>query len=161
MPAPRESPGPGVAAFSAVEQANFLSLRSLSVQYAKHPGVDPAVFEILRGVVMANRYWIHYIDKLIGGGSMLVLHIALFHSRLVPRFIPVFGMVAVPIQTTGISFELFMQDMPMLMLAPIALAQLALCLTLLSRGFAGRADDRLAGVVLAQQIGRRAGARCL
>lgn len=146
-----------VFATSAVEQANFLSLRSLSLQYAKHPG-DPAVFEILRGVVMANRYWIHYIDKLIGGGSMLALHVALFRSRLVPRFIPVFGMLAVPIQMTGISLELFMQDMPMLMLAPIALAQLALCLNLLGRGFAGRADDRLGKVVLAQETGRHAGA---
>jgi hypothetical protein len=123
-------------ATSAVEQANFLSLRSLSLQYAGHSGRDPALFDILRGMAMANRYWIHYIDKLIGGGSMLVLYVALFRSNLVPRFVPALGMLAVPIQMTGISLELFLQDMPMVMLAPIALMQLVLCLTLLARGFA-------------------------
>lgn len=147
-----------VFATSAVEQANLLSLRSLSVQYAKHPGGDPVVFEILRGVVLANRNWIHYLDKLMGGASMLVLHVALFRSRLLPRFIPVFGMLAALIQMTGISLELFMQDMPMSMLAPIALAQLALCLALLGRGFKMPANDRPAQAVPGRQTGPRAGA---
>lgn len=137
-----------VFATSAMEQANFLSLRSLSLQYAKHPGSDPALFEILRSMVTANRYWIHYIDKLIGGGSMLVLYLALFRANLVPRFIPAFGMLAAPIQMIGISLELFLQDMPMIMLAPIALTQFVLCLTLLTRGFSqpvvGRVQAKLA-----------------
>lgn len=132
-----------VFATSAVEQANFLSLRSLSLQYAGHSGSDAALFEILRGMAMANRYWIHYIDKLIGGGSMLVLYVALYRSNLVPRLVSGFGMLAVPIQMTGISLELFLQDMPMAMLAPIALMQLVLCLTLLARGFTGPSGDRV------------------
>ncbi len=133
-----------VFATSAVEQANFLSLRSLSLQYAGHAGRDPALFEILRGMAMADRYWIHYIDKLISGGAMLVLYVALFRSNLVPRLVPLLGMLAAPIQMTGISLELFLQDMPMVMLAPIALMQLVLCLTLLARGFAGPAGSRAA-----------------
>ncbi len=123
-------------ATSAVEQANFLSLRSLSLQYASHAGHDPALFDIPRGMAKANHYWIHYIDKLLSGGAMLMLYASLLRSRLVPRLVSVCGMVAVPIQMSGISLELFLQDMPMLMLAPIALMQLVLCLTLLARGFA-------------------------
>lgn len=133
-----------VCATSAVEQASFLSLRSLSLQYAGHPGRDPALFDILRGMAMANRNWIHYIDKLISGGSMLVLYVALFRSNLVPRFVSAFGMLAVPIQMTGISLELFLHDMPMVMLAPIALMQLVLCLTLLANGFASPSLGRAA-----------------
>jgi hypothetical protein len=122
-------------ATTAMEQANFLSLRSLSLQFAKHPGIDPALFDILRSMTAGNRNWIHYIDKIIGGGSLLVLYVALFRSHLVPRIIPVVGMLAAPIQMCGISLELFLIDLPQLMLAPLALTQLVLCLTLLSRGF--------------------------
>lgn len=122
-------------AVSAAEQASFLSMQSLSRQYAANAGADPQLFEILRGVVSANRNWIHFIDKLIGGASLLLLHLALFRARLVPRALAAFGVVAALTQMGGIAQELFSRDLPMLMLAPLAIAQLLLCLTLLARGF--------------------------
>jgi hypothetical protein len=125
-----------VFATTAMEQANFLAMRSLSLQFAKHPGLDPVMFELLRSMVGASRQWIHFIDKLIGGGSIFVMCLALYRSNLVPRIIAVCGMLAAPIQMCGISMVLFMQDMPSLMLAPIALSLLALSLSLLYRGFA-------------------------
>lgn len=122
-------------ATSALEQSSFLSMLSLSQQYAKSASPDPALFELLRSMASADRNGIHYIDKIIGGGGILVLHLALFRSRLLPRFIPAFGAVAALIQMSGISLELFSRDLPLPMLAPLALAQLVLCLTLLVRGF--------------------------
>lgn len=131
-----------VLATSSMEQANFLSLRSLSLQYANHPELDPAQFDIMRSMVMANRNWIHFIDKILGGASMFMLYLALFRSGLVPRFIPAFGLLAALSQMCGISLELFLQDLPILMLAPLALTQLVLCLTLLARGFSPTAVER-------------------
>lgn len=124
-----------VFATTAMEQASFLAMRSLSLQFAKHPGLDPAMFEVFRSMVGANRQWIHYLDKLIGGGSMFALCLALFRSNLVPRFIPAFGVLAAPVQMIGITLVLFMQDLPLLMLAPIALTIFVLSLNLLARGF--------------------------
>lgn len=133
-------------ATSAMEQSSFLSMLSLSQQYAKTAAPDPVLFEFLRSMVSADRNGIHYIDKIIGGGGILVLHLALFRSCLVPRFIPAFGAVAALTQMSGISLELFSRDLPPLMLAPLALAQLVLCLTLLVRGFSrGNAAAQSAG----------------
>ena len=123
-------------AVSASEQASFLSMQTLSQQFAKHPDADPALFQILRGMVSADRNWIHFIDKILGGASILVLYLALYRSGLVPRWIPAFGVVAAAMQMSGISLELFAIALPKLMLAPLALSQLILCLTLLGRGFA-------------------------
>ena len=123
-------------ATSASEQASFLSMQSLSQQFAKHPDVNPAVFQILRGMVAADRNWIHFIDKILGGASIFVLHWALYRSNLVPRLIPAAGVLAAALQMSGISLELFSVDLPKIMLAPLALTQLVLCLSLLGRGFA-------------------------
>jgi len=127
-----------VVATNAVEQANFLTLRALSLQYAKNPGLDPAQFEVLRHMVGAARHGIHYIDKLIGGAAVFVLFLAMYRSNLVPRIISVLGLVAAPIQMVGICSALFMLPMNLAVLAPLALMLLVLSLTLLVRGFSAK-----------------------
>lgn len=124
-----------VVATSAVEQANFLAMRALSLHYAKNPGLDPAMIELMRRMVEAARHGIHYIDKLIGGTSVFVLFLAMFRANMVPRIIPAIGLVAAPIQMVGICSALFMKPMNLVVLAPIALMLLVLSLTLLLRGF--------------------------
>lgn len=118
------------------EQASFMSMLSLSQQFAQHPGADPLQFELMRGVVSAARNWIHYLDKIVGGAGLLVTYVLMFRGRLVPRVISVLGVAAVLSQMGGISLELFQRDLPMLMLLPLFLMQLVLCLWLLARGFA-------------------------
>lgn len=118
------------------EQASFMSMLSLSQQYAQHPGADPLQFELMRGMVSATRNWIHYLDKIVGGAGLGITYLLLYRGRLVPRIIAVFGVLAVLSQMGGISLELFARDLPMLMLAPLFLVQLVLCLWLLARGFA-------------------------
>lgn len=124
-----------IVATTSVEMANFLSMRTLSIQFAKYPGLDPAMFDVLRSMVGGNRHWIHFIDKFIGGTSMLIFCLALYRSNLMPRFILVMGVIAAPIQMTGITLTLFMIPLPMIMLAPIALTVLVISLTLVVRGF--------------------------
>jgi Domain of unknown function (DUF4386) len=90
----------------------------------------------MRGVVSAARNWIHYLDKIVGGAGLGVTYVLMYRGRLVPRIIAALGVLAVLSQMSGISMELFLRDLPMLMLAPLALMQLVLCLWLLARGFA-------------------------
>lgn len=123
-------------ATTVAEQASFMSMLSLSQQYAQHPGADPLPFELLRGVVSAARNWIHYLDKIVGGAGLLVTYLVIYRGRLLPRVIAVLGVAAVLSQVSGISLEFFQRDLPMLMLAPLALVQLVLCVWLLAQGFA-------------------------
>jgi len=141
----RVSPGLALAALmltgvalatTVAEWASFMSLLSLSQQYAQHPGADPLQFDLLRGVVSAARNWIHYLDKIVSGASMLLTYLVLFRGRLVPRVISALGVPAALSQLVGVSMVLFQRDLPLLMLAPLALVQLCLCLWLLARGFA-------------------------
>ena len=118
-------------ATSAVEQANFLAMHSLSLQYQQHAGTDAKLFEILRGVVSANRNWIHFIDKWIGGASIVLLHLNLFRARLVPVVLALAGLFAALLQISGMSMTLFSRELPMLMLAPLALWHLLLALWLI------------------------------
>ena len=140
----RTSPGLALAglvitgvgfATTVVEQASFLSMLSLSQQYAQHPGADPQQFELLRGVVSAARNGIHFLDKIVGGAGLLLTYLVLYRGRLAPRLIAVPGVLATLSQMSGISLELFSRDLPMLMLLPLFVMQLVLCLWLLARGF--------------------------
>ena len=123
-------------ATTVVEQGTYLAMLSLSQQYAQHPGADPLTFELLRGVVSSHRNGIHYLDKIVSGASLLLAYLVMYRGRLMPRAIPALGVLAVLLQEVGISMALFQRDVQMLMLAPLALAQLVTCLWLLARGFA-------------------------
>ena len=98
-------------ATSTVEQGNFLAMQSLSQSYAKNPNLDPALFEVLRGMVSASRNWIHFLDKFLVGGTLVLLHLALFRANLLPRLITGFGMLAA---LTQISFSELSSDTPFL-----------------------------------------------
>jgi hypothetical protein len=125
-----------------VEPANFLAMRALSLQLAKNPVLDPALFEVMRSMVGGGRHRAHYVDKLIGGLSIFMLCLAMLRSILVPRIIPAFGLVAAPIQMVAIASVLFMLPMNTILLAPIALTLFVLSLILLVRGFTPNATAR-------------------
>lgn len=130
-----------IASFATTmaEQSSFLVMRSLSQHYAavtEVATVDAQLFDGLRAVVAGSRNAVHYLDKLVGGGAMLMFYLLLWRARLVPRALSGVSALAALLQMVGISMALCDLHMPMLMLAPMALTLLLLCLWLLVKGFA-------------------------
>jgi hypothetical protein len=124
---------------SVVEHGKVMSLLSLSQAYAASGAADPAAFAGLRGVVAASRNWAHYTQLLVGGATLFVLYATLCRFALVPRVIAAFGMAAFALQMATISLPFFGGRVIFPLLAPAGIANLALALWLLTKGFADKA----------------------
>jgi hypothetical protein len=127
----------GIAAISlaAVENGTVMSLLSLSKAYAAS-GADPASFEAVRGVVAASRNWAHYSHLVVGGATLLTFYAVLYRFTLVPRVLAAFGLVAVLLQLLTVSRPFFGAQVIFFLLAPLGLANLAVAVWLLVKGFA-------------------------
>jgi hypothetical protein len=123
-------------ALSVVENGRLMSMLSLSQAYAASGATDPAAFEGLRGVVAAARNWAHFTHLIIGGSTFLVLYATCFRFALIPRALAGFGMVAAASQMTSVSLPLLGGHVIFPLLAPAGIANLALALWLLTKGFA-------------------------
>jgi len=123
-------------ALAAVEHASVMSMVSLSHAYANAAIGARDQFLALRGVVASARNWAHYFARLLDGTTLLVFYLALFRFALVPRALAVIGLLATLLQITGIGVVFFGHDVVLPLLAPLGLAQLALSVWLLTKGFA-------------------------
>lgn len=129
-----------VLALAAVEHASVMSMVSLSHAYANAATGARDQFQALRVVVASARNWVHYLARLLDGTTLLVFYFALFRLTLVPRTLAVLGLVAALLQITGIAVVFFGHDVVFPLLAPMGLAQLALSVWLLTKGFVRQAD---------------------
>jgi hypothetical protein len=121
-------------ALSTVESATVLSLRSLSEAYHA-PDTDAALFTALRGMAAATRNWAHFTNLIAAGLMLLSFHALLYRFALVPRLLAGLGILGALCQLTSISMPFFGRPVEFALLAPLGLAQLALALWLLVKGF--------------------------
>jgi hypothetical protein len=84
-------------------------------------------------VFFQTRWWTHYITLLMAGPSFTALNVLLFQSRLVPRFISVWGIIGAGLLMIEIVLSMYGKPTNMLMLMPFGLQQLVLIVWLLVR----------------------------
>ena len=125
-------------ALAVVENGRLMSMLSLSQAYAASGAADPAAFEGLRGVVAASRNWAHFTHLIIGGSTFFVLYATTFRFALIPRALAAFGMAAVALQMATVSMPLLGGHVIFPLLAPAGIANLALAVWLLAKGFADK-----------------------
>ena len=113
---------------------------SLSRAYADAATGARDQFQTLGVVVASARNWVHFLARLLDGTTLLVFYLALFRFTLVPRALAVLGLLGALLQITGIAVVFFGHDVVFPLLAPMGLAQLALSVWLLTKGFARQAD---------------------
>ena len=122
-------------AVAAVEQTTVMSMLSLSQAYAQAAAAERESIQGQRLLVASARNAAHYINLIVGGLMLLVFHLALYRSALVPRVLAAFGIAAALLQMAAVAMPLFGREIVFLMLAPVGLVQLVLGLWLLARGF--------------------------
>ena len=125
-------------ALAVVENGRLMSMLSLSQAYAASGAADPAAFEGLRGVVAASRNWAHFTHLIIGGSTFFVLYATTFRFALIPRALAAFGMAAVALHMATVSLPLLGGHVIFPLLAPAGIANLALAVWLLAKGFADK-----------------------
>lgn len=121
----------------AVDGAHILSMLSLSQQFAQASG--PAdLFQAMAAMLYATRRWSHYAELLAIDCWILVFYCAVYRFGLVPRLLPVFGLVTVLLHFAGVTLAGFIGYPIMTPLgAAMALSHVAVAGWLMVKGFRG------------------------
>lgn len=121
-------------AIVAVEYVGVLSMRALSVAYAT--ATDRSAFDAIAPAVAALRIAPHFLGLFFAGGVAFTLYAALFRGALVPKLLAGFGMLASASEMVATALPLFGEPVRFALIAPLGLANLALVVWLLAKGFA-------------------------
>jgi hypothetical protein len=121
-----------------VENGHWLSLLSLSEAYAKAGPANAALFQSLGGVVQAAWRWAHYAHIFTVVAWLFTLYALLYRYALVPRVLAAAGLATAALHFVGITLPVFLNyrvPLPALFGIPLGLANVALAVWLLSKGF--------------------------
>lgn len=132
--------GAGLA-LTAVEAGTLMSMLSISQEYTNSTGTETQQFEIAATVVRYARYWAHYMNLLIGSGTLLLVYTTLFRFSLVPRVLAGVGVLTILLQMTGLTLPFFGNRVNFYLLMPMGLCHLALSIWLLVKGFQEGVDN--------------------
>jgi hypothetical protein len=128
------------AVLLVVSKINVLSLITLSQEYLAAGPADAASFRASGALALGGRYWVFevlYLVFFILGA--LTLYSVLYRSRLVPRFISIWGFIAVASLIAG--NVLNVPDVTQgfnpgqLLLFPIMTSEILLAIWLIAKGF--------------------------
>ena len=121
-----------------IENAAWMSLFSLSQDYAKAAPADVGFYNVVGAVVRSAWKWVHYTHLLIMVSWMLMLCAALWRLALVPRVLAALGVVGTLMQMTGITLPQFLNypsPMALAMGLPLGVIYLTLSVWLMAKGF--------------------------
>lgn len=124
----------------AVAEINKLSLIGVSEAYLKGD-VDAAYFEAIGASIQANTYWgdtagLIYNLVFIGGG--LMFYWVLYQSRLIPRWMAAWGLIADVMLLSGVLLSPFMEItlvIELVVVLPIAAQEMVMALWLIVKGW--------------------------
>ena len=126
-----------VLAGAVLESVGVMSMVSVSRAYANASPAGRETFEAMRSMVSSGRNGAHFIARVLDGVTIFVFSAALFRFRLVPRVLAGFGLVAALAMISSVGRPLFGSEVVFPLLAPLGLAQVALAVWLLAKGFSG------------------------
>jgi len=139
------------AAILSVAYISKLSLVNLSQDYLNKGGVDASYFQYIGSSIQSVNHWagtqglIYHIVFALGS---LILYSVLYKSKLIPRFISVWGFIAAIVLLTGsvlANIDMFTEiselGLELIFALPIAVAEMMLALWLIFKGFNPSAID--------------------
>ncbi len=118
----------------SIDNYSVLSMLELSLEYTKNGTDNADIFNSLGNVFYKKHWWTHYLSLLISCFPLFILYYALYVSKLIPKVISIFGIVAVTLMFIEILFSILGNSISMNMLLPIGLVQLILPLWLFFKG---------------------------
>jgi hypothetical protein len=125
----------------SVAEINKLSLIGVSQAYLNQDGMDAAHFQHIGSAIQAENYWgdttglIYNIVFVIGA---LMLYSIFYQSKLIPRWISVWGFIAAAALLTGAMLSVFGNISPaltLLVILPIAVQEMVMAGWLIVKGF--------------------------
>jgi len=128
------------AVLLSVAQIYKLSLVNLSQDYLDKGGVDASYFQNIGNSIQSVIYWVDHaglIYLVVFVIGALILYSALYKSRLIPRWLSIWGLIgAVAILAASVmaTFDIFLV-LAGLLVMPIGLQEQAMAIWLIVKGF--------------------------
>jgi hypothetical protein len=120
-------------------KTSLLSLITLSQEYIAAGSPDQSYFQTLGAVALAERDWASQIQVVFFALSALIFYYVLYHTRLLPRWLSVWGFIAVasliaanvlPVPDLTQGF-----NPTQLLFLPIFLSEILVAIWLIAKGF--------------------------
>lgn len=112
-----------------------LLLTSISQDLTSVGTQDPSSFQALGSFLLAQRYWANQMVFLTYGLGAVIFYYLLFQSRLIPRWLSVWGLIGAPLVIISVMLEIFGFNPPLIMGAQMGLNEIVLGIWLLTKGF--------------------------
>ena len=122
-------------AFIIVGAISLLSLITLSQEFVKAGAPDASYFQTLGTLLLAERSWANVMVRIIFSPTALVFYYLLYQSKLIPRFISVWGLIGATLALTGTLLEMFGSNLLVILFLPGGLNELFLGVWLIVKGF--------------------------
>ena len=113
----------------------LLLLLPLSDSYVKSGTTDPSNFETIGFILKKGGYFSYQIGMTIWGFGGLVFSSLLYKSKLVSRYLSVWGFIGYIVFISGTIYELFGYNVGVLLSIPGGLFEIYLSLWLIIKGF--------------------------
>jgi len=84
-----------------------LSLLALSEEFTRSGASDEPAFQVLGAILLADRYWAFQMVTLTFGVGALILYTMLYQSRLIPRFISIWGLFGAGFVLVNLVLDLY------------------------------------------------------
>jgi hypothetical protein len=116
-----------------IDNVSVIAMLELSKEYVAN-GSNSSL-TTLETLVYKKHFWTHYFYLIISCFPVFVLYYTLYVSKLIPRILSIFGIIAVVLMFIEELLSIFEHSISMNMLLPIGLIQLILPLWLIFKGF--------------------------
>lgn len=116
-----------------IDNVSVISMLELSKEFVEKGNDD--TLKVFKNLVYQRHFWTHYFYLLISCFPVFVFYYGLYVTKVVPRVISIFGLIAVIIMFVEELSSIYGNSISMNMLLPIGLVQLLLPLWLLVKGF--------------------------
>lgn len=120
----------------SVNVITALTLLTLSQEFAKSGALDTSYYQILGTVLLAAGNWAYLLGLgLAFALSALILNFVLYQSKLVPRWLSVWGFVGAALVFVNYLLESFGTNPVEILFLPIAVQEMVFAIWLIVKGF--------------------------
>ncbi len=121
-----------------VSVVSLLSLLTLSQEFVKAGAPDASYFQTLGTLFQVEQYWAYHMGTISFGLAASIFYYLLYQSKLIPRWLSVWGLIGVPLWfavSLLIMFDSITESLEIFLYLPIAVNEMVLAVWLIVKGF--------------------------
>ena len=124
------------AIITVIHSIILLSLLTLSQEFVQAGAPDASYYQTAGTVFLAAREWAFMIGSgLVWSLSALILNYILYQSKLIPRWLSVWGLVGATLSFATYLLQFFSIDLTEFLFLPIAVQEMVFAVWLIVKGF--------------------------